>query len=91
MYGFRAEMPPPKVKFDAMMFGMENSMHWLKVSDLIIFLIAVNVVDMEAIRDRPAMCFPYFAMEINRSLGDDIPRDVVTEFRFPPPLPAPCH
>ena len=61
-----------------MMLGVKNCVHRLKIDDLIMLLVAINVVDMETFRNRPAMSFPHSAMEKDRLLGVSVPRGIIS-------------
>lgn len=90
--GFRSRgAASAKAAFNAVKFGMKGAMHRLKIGDLIIPFLAVNVVDMEACRNWSAMHFPHSAMQVDSPFRDSIPSDVISVLASPPPLPAPCH
>src|ERR1700761_4745088 len=80
-----------KAKLNSVVLGVDNPLHGIKIVDLIIFLSAVDVVDVKPLRNRSAMRFPNPPMEIDGTLRDDIPCDVIAEPVLPPPLTAPRH
>jgi hypothetical protein len=77
-FGFRANWRSNPAKVNVMMRSMLNCVHRLKIGDLIIFFIAVDMMDLETIWNRAAMRFPYFTMEKDQPLCGGIPSGIVT-------------